>query len=50
LPEGTINSEFALQHGMIDAVVHRRDLRHTLARILSLYPPGNGQSGAHFKR
>ena len=38
LPEGTINSEFALQHGMIDAVVHRRDLRSTLARILSLYP------------
>ena len=50
LPEGTINSEFALQHGMIDAVVQRRDLRHTLARILSLYPPGNSQSGAHFKR
>ena len=50
LPEGTINSEFALQHGMIDAVVQRRDLRHTLARILSLYPPGNSQSGADFKR
>lgn len=47
LPEGTINSEFALQHGMIDAVVHRRDLRQTLARILSLYPPGNSQSDAH---
>ena len=34
LPEGTINSEFVLQHGMIDAVVHRRDLRPTLARIM----------------
>ena len=43
LPEGTINSEFALQHGMIDAVVHRRDLRQTIARILSLYPPCNSQ-------
>ena len=50
LPEGTINSEFVLQHGMIDAVVHRRDLRHTLARIISLYPPCNGQGNAQFKR
>jgi len=50
LPEGTINSEFALQHGMIDTVVHRRDLRQTLARIISLYPPCNGQVNAPFKR
>jgi acetyl-CoA carboxylase carboxyl transferase subunit beta len=50
LPEGTVNSEFVLQHGMIDAVVHRRDLRHTLARIISLYPPCNGQDNTQFKR
>ena len=37
VPENTINSEFALQHGMIDAVVHRRDLHQTLARLLSMY-------------
>ena len=37
LPEGTVNSEFGLQHGMIDAVVHRRDLRQTLAQLLRLY-------------
>jgi acetyl-CoA carboxylase carboxyl transferase subunit beta len=37
VPEGTINSEFALQHGMIDVVVHRRDLRATLVRLLRLY-------------
>ncbi|GCF10116.1 acetyl-CoA carboxylase, carboxyltransferase subunit beta [Dictyobacter arantiisoli] len=37
LPEGTVNSEFALQHGMIDAITHRRDLRQTLGRILRLY-------------
>ncbi len=35
-----VNSEFVLQHGMIDAVVHRRDLRQTLARLLRLYTPG----------
>lgn len=46
LPEGTVNSEFAQQHGMVDIVVHRRDLRQTLARILSLYPSANGQSDA----
>jgi len=37
LPEGAVTSEFVLQHGMIDAVVHRRDLRSTLARLLDLY-------------
>jgi acetyl-CoA carboxylase carboxyl transferase subunit beta len=37
LPENTVNSEFVLKHGMIDAVVHRRDLRSTLAQLLRLY-------------
>lgn len=50
LPEGTVNSEFVLQHGMIDAVVHRSELRHTLARIISLYPPANGQDNGQLKR
>jgi acetyl-CoA carboxylase carboxyl transferase subunit beta len=35
-----INSEFVLQHGMIDAVVHRRDLRQTLAQLMRLYSLG----------
>jgi acetyl-CoA carboxylase carboxyl transferase subunit beta len=34
-----VNSEFVLQHGMIDAVVHRRDLRQTMARLMQLYTP-----------
>lgn len=46
VPEGTINSEFALQHGMIDAVVHRRDLRQTLSRLLRLYMPTTRRSPA----
>lgn len=37
LPEGTASAEFVLQHGMIDAVVHRKDLRHTLSRLLHFY-------------
>lgn len=40
LPEGAVTSEFAFQHGMIDEVVHRRELRPTLARLLRLYVPG----------
>jgi len=36
LPEGFQRSEYLLDHGMIDMVVHRRDLRNTLARILAL--------------
>jgi acetyl-CoA carboxylase carboxyl transferase subunit beta len=39
LPEGTVNSEFVLRHGMIDAVVHRKQLRETLARLLRMYTP-----------
>src|SRR5215470_17247439 len=34
-----INSEFVLQHGMIDTIVHRRDLRQTLAQLMRLYSP-----------
>ncbi|TMB75329.1 MAG: acetyl-CoA carboxylase carboxyltransferase subunit beta, partial [Chloroflexi bacterium] len=37
LPEGAVTSEFMLQHGMIDTVVHRRDLRQTLGRLLRFY-------------
>jgi acetyl-CoA carboxylase carboxyl transferase subunit beta len=37
LPEGAVTSEFALQHGMIDSVVPRRDLRPTLERLLRFY-------------
>jgi acetyl-CoA carboxylase carboxyl transferase subunit beta len=37
LPPDTNTAEFVLAHGMIDAVVHRRVLRPTLARLLKLY-------------
>ena len=36
LPEGFQRSEFLLEHGLIDAIVHRRDLKATLANLLSL--------------
>jgi acetyl-CoA carboxylase carboxyl transferase subunit beta len=44
LPDEAVTSEFALQHGMIDVIVHRRDLRQTLARLLRLYAPAECNS------
>jgi acetyl-CoA carboxylase carboxyl transferase subunit beta len=35
LPEGFQRSEFLLEHGMLDAVIHRRDLKAYLSRALS---------------
>jgi acetyl-CoA carboxylase carboxyl transferase subunit beta len=36
LPDGFQRSEYLLDHGMIDMVVHRHDLRQTLSRLCSL--------------
>ena len=35
LPEGFQRSEFLLEHGMLDAVVHRKDMKAYLSRALS---------------
>jgi acetyl-CoA carboxylase carboxyl transferase subunit beta len=37
LPKDTNTSEFVLEHGMIDDIVHRRMLRSTLTRLVRLY-------------
>ncbi|MEX1378038.1 MAG: acetyl-CoA carboxylase, carboxyltransferase subunit beta [Eubacteriales bacterium] len=37
LPEEFQTAEFLLQHGMIDKIVERKDMRTTLAQILSLH-------------
>ncbi|MGZ8375872.1 MAG: acetyl-CoA carboxylase, carboxyltransferase subunit beta [Gemmatirosa sp.] len=34
LPEGFQTAEFLLEHGMLDAVVHRRDLKATVGQLL----------------
>jgi acetyl-CoA carboxylase carboxyl transferase subunit beta len=36
LPEGFQRAEYLLEHGMVDIVVHRRDLKATLARLIDL--------------
>lgn len=40
LPNGFQSAEFAMEHGMIDKIVHRKDLRQVLGRILSLHRKG----------
>ena len=44
LPDGFQRAEFLKDHGMVDMVVHRHDLRSTLARLCSLLMrlPANG--------
>lgn len=39
LPEGFQRSEFLLDHGMIDVIVDRRELKATLARTLGMIMP-----------
>src|SRR6476660_4220189 len=39
LPPGFQRSEFLLEHGMLDAVVHRRDLKAYIARALEFMTP-----------
>ena len=39
LPEGFQRSEFLLEHGMVDMITRRHDLKQTLARVLYLLRP-----------
>ncbi len=40
LPEGFQRSEFLLEHGMLDRVTHRRDLRRVLGNLLRFFCHG----------
>jgi acetyl-CoA carboxylase carboxyl transferase subunit beta len=49
LPEGFQTAEFLLDHGMVDAVVHRKDLKMTVGQLLrhmSGKPAGTGWASA----
>jgi acetyl-CoA carboxylase carboxyl transferase subunit beta len=43
LPEGAATAEAAHKHGFIDIVVHRHELRQTLARLLKFYAKSGQQ-------
>src|SRR5512140_54343 len=36
LPEGFQRSDFVLEHGMVDSVVHRKDMRDAASRVLGI--------------
>jgi acetyl-CoA carboxylase carboxyl transferase subunit beta len=41
LPEGFQRAEYLLEHGMVDLIVERKDLRHTLGSLLEMLGTGN---------
>jgi len=45
LPAGFQRAESVLEHGMLDAIVHRRDLRATLGRLLRVLTRTPGRPG-----
>ncbi len=49
LPEGFQRSEYLLEHGMVDMVVHRHHLRETLSRICRLLMGGHKYAEARKK-
>ncbi|MEN9288843.1 MAG: hypothetical protein RL317_466, partial [Pseudomonadota bacterium] len=39
LPEGFQRAEYLLEHGMLDMVVERKDMRETLGRLIAFLMP-----------
>ncbi|MBX9683224.1 MAG: acetyl-CoA carboxylase, carboxyltransferase subunit beta [Hyphomicrobium sp.] len=51
LPDGFQRAEYLLAHGMVDMVVHRHQLRETLARLCGLFMSGiNAAKGKDARR
>jgi len=46
LPEGFQRSEFLLQHGMVDSIVKRKDMKEMLGRLVALLGPQDRANGA----
>ncbi len=44
LPEGFQRSEFLLEHGMLDAIVHRKDMKNYIARALDFMTPDGAKN------
>lgn len=45
LPEDFQTAEFALEHGLIDAIVERKDMRRMLAQILGMHTDASSAEG-----
>ena len=37
LPEGFQTSEFLLEHGFVDKIVHRKDMKQVLSKLLEYH-------------
>jgi acetyl-CoA carboxylase carboxyl transferase subunit beta len=46
LPPGFQRSEFLLEHGMLDAVVHRKEMKAYIARALEFMTPASSQQSS----
>ncbi|MDF2939111.1 MAG: acetyl-CoA carboxylase carboxyltransferase subunit beta, partial [Paenibacillaceae bacterium] len=46
LPDNFQTSEFNLEHGQVDMVVHRKELRSTLTKLLDMHSQAPGSSAA----
>jgi len=46
LPEGFQRSEFLLQHGKVDSIVQRKDMKEMLGRLVALLGPADRASAA----
>ncbi len=44
LPEGFQRSEFLMEHGMLDAIVHRKDMKAYIARALDFMSPNGAKN------
>jgi acetyl-CoA carboxylase carboxyl transferase subunit beta len=45
LPEGFQRSEYLLEHGMIDLVVERKEMKRILGRLLTMLPKTKDPAG-----
>ena len=43
LPEGFQTAEFLMEHGMLDLVEPRENLRNAIRKVLAIHQPGNGK-------
>lgn len=50
LPKGFQRSEFLLEHGLIDRIVERKDMRETLAGLLRFHCAGNRDTAKTFRK
>ena len=50
LPEGFQTAEYLFEHGLIDRIVERRDMRETLAALLALHNAGHTETAEGARR